>query len=200
MLFDLIAPVYGLFYHRQRKRYGEIIAKPLQELGVTSARTVIDIGCGTGALCSVFSDMGHTVTGVDPAAKMLAVARQKNTERVRLIQADALKGLPFADKSFDLAIASYVAHGLTRENRQRLYAEMSRLAREWVIIHDYNRKRSLLTTLIEWLERGDYFHFILNAEQEMRECISDMNVCFATVKIVDVDVCAAWYLCKPADN
>ena len=81
-----------------------------------------------------------------------------------------------------------------------MYLEMARLARDWVIIHDYNKKRSTLTTIIEWLERGDYFHFIRHADQEMRDCLSDMKLCFAEVQVVDVDVRAAWYLCKPADK
>jgi len=38
---------------------------------------VLDLGCGTGTLCCALADRGHRVTGVDPAAAMLAVARSK---------------------------------------------------------------------------------------------------------------------------
>ena len=38
---------------------------------------VLDLGCGTGTLCCALAEVGHRVTGVDPAAAMLAVARRK---------------------------------------------------------------------------------------------------------------------------
>lgn len=38
---------------------------------------VLDLGCGTGTLCCALAARGHNVTGVDPAAAMLAVARRK---------------------------------------------------------------------------------------------------------------------------
>jgi 2-polyprenyl-3-methyl-5-hydroxy-6-metoxy-1,4-benzoquinol methylase len=38
---------------------------------------VLDLGCGTGLLCDAYAAKGHIVTGVDPTAAMLAVARQK---------------------------------------------------------------------------------------------------------------------------
>jgi SAM-dependent methyltransferase len=38
---------------------------------------VLDLGCGTGALCCALAERGHRVTGVDRAAAMLAVARRK---------------------------------------------------------------------------------------------------------------------------
>lgn len=47
------------------------------------ARTVLDIGCGTGTLALMLADRGLEVTAVDPAAGMLAVARAKpGAERV----------------------------------------------------------------------------------------------------------------------
>ena len=39
--------------------------------------SVLDLGCGTGPLCCALAARGHRVTGVDPSAAMLAVARSK---------------------------------------------------------------------------------------------------------------------------
>lgn len=39
--------------------------------------SVLDLGCGTGTLACALAERGHRVTGVDPAAAMLAVARSK---------------------------------------------------------------------------------------------------------------------------
>ena len=44
-----------------------------EELG---ARSVLDIGCGTGTFACMLADRGLSVTGVDPAEASLAVARR----------------------------------------------------------------------------------------------------------------------------
>lgn len=197
-LFNLIAPIYGLFYNYQKKRYVGTVEIVKSEMDISSFDTVIDVGCGTGALCSVLKDKGMNVTGIDPVIKMLNIAMSKPENKgIEFIQANALDGLPFKQKSFDVAIASYVAHGLVEEERKRMYAEMSRITRNYVIIHDYNNKRSILTTIVEWLEGGDYFHFIKNAEPEMKDCFSEMKNCFSEVRVINVGVRANWYICKP---
>ena len=197
-LFNTIAPVYGLFFNRQRSSFTKVIRRAGPYLDLASFSTVLDVGCGPGALCSVLSEKGLRVTGIDPAAKMLdAARRRKENKGVRFIQANALEQLPFPDKSFDISFASYVAHGLKKEERRRMYAEMSRVTRHRVIIHDFNKNRGWLISFVEWLERGDYFRFIRAAEEEMRNCVSDMAECFSQVSVIDVDTHASWYICTP---
>ncbi|WP_019229034.1 class I SAM-dependent methyltransferase [Sedimentibacter sp. B4] len=191
VLFNSISQIYGMFYKIQKKRFKDVIEIVKKELDIKVFKTILDVGCGTGALCSVLNDMGLKVTGVDPAEKMLNIAREKpENKMVNFAKANILERLPFEDKLFDASIASYVAHGMGQEERKLMYAEMSRVSKSKVIIYDYNEKRSLPTTIIEWLEGGDYFNFIKNAESEMRECFSD-------VKTVYVGVRATWYICTP---
>lgn len=38
---------------------------------------ILDLGCGTGILSNAYAELGHGVTGVDPAPAMLAIAREK---------------------------------------------------------------------------------------------------------------------------
>ena len=53
-------------------------------------RRILDVGCGTGLLACELAARGHEVTGADPAAAMLAVARRRpGGRRVRWIKADA---------------------------------------------------------------------------------------------------------------
>ena len=52
---------------------------------------VLDMGCGTGRLACEFATRGHQVTGADPAAAMLDVARARpGGDRVRWIETDAV--------------------------------------------------------------------------------------------------------------
>jgi SAM-dependent methyltransferase len=64
---------------------------------------VLDLGCGTGVLAVDLAERGHLVTGLDPAAAMLEIARRRpGGQGVRWIEADARR---FAlDERFDLAV------------------------------------------------------------------------------------------------
>lgn len=190
-LFNFIAPVYGLFYQSQKAHFKAAIEGAKKEFDLTVHTSILDVGCGTGALCSVLHEKGLTATGVDPAEKMLNIARKhKENNAITFVQGSVLQKLPFADQSFDLSIASYVAHGMQKNEREKMYAEMSRVTRKNVIIYDYNQKRALMTSIVEWLEGGDYFRFIKEAEQEL-------NAHFSSVRVVQVGPRAAWYICTP---
>ncbi len=50
------------------------------------ARSVLDIGCGTGTFACLLAERGLAVTGLDPAAASLALARRKpGADRVRWV-------------------------------------------------------------------------------------------------------------------
>lgn len=62
----------------------------VNELG---ARSVLDIGCGTGTFACLLADRGVKVIGLDPAEASLDVARAKCGQSVRWIHGE-LKALP----------------------------------------------------------------------------------------------------------
>lgn len=190
-IFNTIASIYAKFYKFQVGYFKQAIFLAKPSLDITTYKTVLDIGCGTGALCYVLNESGLRVTGVDVAEKMVAKAKDKlRGLDIPILHIDPNERFPFPDKSFDLVISSYVAHGLQPNQRIRLYKEASRLAKEKVVFHDFNKKRSLPITIIEWLEGGDYFNFIQVAEAEMKAH-------FNQVKVLGVGKQAAWYTGVP---
>ena len=188
-LFNSIASAYGLFFTYQTRFFSAIIDKHEHAINLTGMESVCDVGCGTGALCEVLAQRGYRVTGVDPAVKMLETARRKTTQPIEFIHADAVEGLPFQDLSFDVVFASFVAHGMDINKRTDFYRELRRIARHAVVIHDYNANRGLLTSVVEWAERGDYFEFIKRPQAEMEEI-------FSSISVIQVGKRASWYVCR----
>jgi SAM-dependent methyltransferase len=98
-------------------------------LGLPGARPlqILDLGCGTGLLACEFAARGHDVTGADPAAAMLAVARGRpGGDRVRWVQADAA-GLVTSTR-FDLVVMTGHVFQLLLDDRD-VQAALGALAR-----------------------------------------------------------------------
>ena len=75
-----------------------------------------------------------------------------------------------------MAITSFVAHGFKKEDRFKLYSEMERLSRKYIVISDYNKKRAMLTSIAEFMEGGDYFNFIKEVEEELKSRFGNLRV------------------------
>ncbi|HAM63078.1 MAG: hypothetical protein A2Y20_06310 [Firmicutes bacterium GWF2_51_9] len=165
-LFDTIARPYAWFYQYQVRGFEKNIPAFLDSLP-QSIDSVLDVGCGTGAMCEVFLHHGLRVEGCDQSAEMLKQARRLTSPDIIYRVGDAVHGLPYPDQSFDLVIASYVAHGLSVEQRKKLYDEMNRIAKKYIVLYDYSPKRHPVSDVLERLENGDYFSFIQVIDQEL---------------------------------
>ena len=98
-------------YDRFMGRYSTPLARPFADFaGVDALGRVLDVGCGPGALTGELARrLGPAaVTAVDPSAPFVAAARERFPD-VRVEQA-AAEDLPFADDSFDAALAQLVVH------------------------------------------------------------------------------------------
>ena len=80
-----------------------LIDAALDAGGVAASTDLVDIGCGSGLALRRAADRGARVAGVDIAATLLAIARE------RVPDADLREGgldvLPFADAAFDVGLA-----------------------------------------------------------------------------------------------
>jgi SAM-dependent methyltransferase len=82
-----LAPLYDVFDDDRSDL--DVYAAIVEELG---ARSVLDVGCGTGSFAVLLAAGGVDVVGVDPAAASLDVARAKpGAERVCWLEGDATR-------------------------------------------------------------------------------------------------------------
>ncbi|MGP9031749.1 class I SAM-dependent methyltransferase [Glutamicibacter mysorens] len=82
------------------------------ELGDVSGQRILDIGCGAGALTEKLIGKGAQVSGFDASEAMLELARVRLGEGADLQVVRLGEELPYADDSFDVAVASLVFHYL----------------------------------------------------------------------------------------
>jgi ubiquinone/menaquinone biosynthesis C-methylase UbiE len=96
---------------------------------VKDGQHVLDVGCGTGVLNRAIISSGASVrvTGVDPSAEYLAFAvRGARADRTRF-QVGSGEALPFADGTFDAALAMLVLQDF--DEPARAVREMARVTR-----------------------------------------------------------------------
>jgi SAM-dependent methyltransferase len=98
-------------YDRFMGRYSVPLAPQLADFaGVAAGQRVLDVGCGPGALTAeLVNRLGPAaISAVDPSEPFVAAARARHLG-VRVERA-AAERLPFADRSFDAALAQLVVH------------------------------------------------------------------------------------------
>lgn len=83
-----------------------------------AAKTVLDIGIGTGLLTETLYKAGIAITGVDFSARMLDLAKTKMPQG-RFIRFDFNQGLPkeLEGEKFDYIISSYAIHHIDDEQK-----------------------------------------------------------------------------------
>lgn len=160
--YDLL----GRGYARTR-RPDPRIAKRI-EAGLGEARAVLNVGAGAGS----YEPAEREVTAAEPSGEMIA---QRPAGSAPVVQASA-EALPFADDSFDAAMAVLTAHHW--EDLEAGLAEMRRVSRERIVIVTFDH----LALADLWIPR-DYFPAMLGLKRragatsgELAERLSDASV------------------------
>jgi len=166
-VFDLIAPVYGIIDKVTQGDYKKMATLLNKEIPL-KGKSILDVGCGAGSWITALSaHMPEKTLGVDFSLKMLEQARKKHPE-TEFIHQHGENLSAFADNSFDLVTASFVLHGMKTPKREKVLAEMKRIARQNVVIHDFYANHHWVVRMLEFLERSDYIHFQKHFKDEIR--------------------------------
>jgi SAM-dependent methyltransferase len=174
----------GGTYARTRRPDPRIAAQIDAALG--DARTVVNVGAGTGA----YEPAGRDVTAVEPSAVMLA---QRPPGAAPAVQASA-EALPFGDGAFDAAMAVLTIHHWS--DWRTGIAELRRVARGRIVV---------LTFDAGWIDRywlvRDYLPAIAALDHGRFAPLADVAEALGGAEAIPVPIphdctdgflCAAW--------
>lgn len=124
--FEAIARRYDREYALTGAISRERLARVLRE--ISGRRRVLVLGLGTGRELPALLDAGHEVTGLELSPEMIALCN-KRSRTVPIVEADFYAPLPFADASFDAALALHgtLAHPPDATAHARLAKELGRV-------------------------------------------------------------------------
>jgi SAM-dependent methyltransferase len=119
-VFDSYAQYYDLFYReKDYPREVDYVDALIKKYATNDPRTILDLGCGTGAHAVLLARKGYRVTGVDHSDAMLAVAEEKKRQCESSVEFE--KGdisTVRLQRSFDAAIAMFAVMGYQTTNER----------------------------------------------------------------------------------
>jgi SAM-dependent methyltransferase len=134
-------------YDRHMGRYSRELSGPFIALaGVTQGMSVLDVGCGTGALTRALADFvgPERVSAVDPSEAFVGTCRSR-VAGLEVLVAGA-ESLPFADGSFDAVLSQLVVNFV--DDPRAAVQQMRRVPRSGAVIAgcvwDYRAGMTLL--------------------------------------------------------
>ena len=135
--YDRRAPEYddwylglGRFDGLERPDWDDDLRALEQTVAALPPARTLDVGCGTAFLTR---HLRGVVVGLDQSAAMLAIARERMPDAT-FVRADALRGLPFPDASFDRVFSAHFYGHLEPGERARFLADARRVAPEITVV------------------------------------------------------------------
>ena len=126
------------------------------------AKTVLDIGFGTGTLTSKLYEHGCMIYGQDFSERMIELAQEK-MPHAKLYQADFSKGLaePLTQQKYDAIIATYSLHHLTDAQKVSFINDLLSLLNDggYIYIGDVAFEKCKDGAGSEWDDDEIYFVF-----------------------------------------
>lgn len=137
----------GYNYH---PKFWQPVVKRLQKFyKLNSKSKVLDVGCGKGFLLYDFMRLlpGISIAGIDISE--YAIQNALNAVKPFVSIGNAKK-IPFADKTFDLAISLNTIHNLPLEDCFFALKELERVAKNKFIVNDAYETEQDLQNILKW--------------------------------------------------
>lgn len=155
-----------------------------------SAKTVLDIGFGTGTLTSKLYEQGCVIYGQDFSDRMIALAQEKMPD-ARLFQGDFSNGLvePLMQQKYDAIIATYSLHHLTDAQKVNFLKRLLMLLNEGGCIYIGDvafETRAALQKCME--ETGDEWD-----DDEIYFVYDELRACFPSIQFKQMSDCAGLF-------
>lgn len=158
MFWDRVAPLYDAFENTVNRASYEGTALAVGQM-IGPGDEVLECACGTGAISAAIAPACARLVATDYSDGMLAQARKKLAKRsnVTVEQAD-ITALPYADDSFDVAVAGNVIHLLP--DPEQALRELARVVKPGgtIILPTYveppKRKQGVIPALLARLGAG----------------------------------------------
>ncbi len=168
--YDLLTESIG--FGKKLKR------KVLKLAKIKNGQSVLDVGCGTGALLIIVKEMhpNSEVVGIDPDKTVFNLAMKKIGKVKASIQLKRAYGekLPFGDSKFDVITNVLVLHHLPTKIKIKVLSEMHRCLKPngKVVIADFGKPKNTLWKIIllfekvfdEFFDEGKYIQDNLEGE------------------------------------
>jgi SAM-dependent methyltransferase len=158
----------GINYAELRKPDPRIARFINEALG--SARTVLNVGAGTGS----YEPTDRDVTAVEPSVEMI---RQRKPGAATAIEASA-DSLPFPDKSFDASMAILTIHHWP--DKQAGLREMRRVTREPIVLLTFDPAARPWPT--------DYWPELAALDDERMPTLADLEEWLGPLKVTAVPI------------